>query len=262
MKIKIYIIMLASLMLVGCEQSDNVNNSVNDIDNEIIQFSTDENTIKISEIPEDIREDENSKNYNDYTVQDTTFGEMKINGTDSSIEYEIDGADIIYKGIRYKGLYEAATNIEIPCDASTFINFMIKCTSIDEDVVITYINENKQTDIEESINYEDTTISFLDDLSYMPEYIEIKDKYGKDVTCCVEVLNTSGKLMAALYSCDSYITYIGDSSPIEVDMSKYCNNSETDVDKTIENESTEIIDDNTEELEDDNMEDTNGENDQ
>ena len=53
-------------------------------------------------------------------------GEVQLDNNDNSVDYQVEGEDIIYNGVRYKGLYTAINSVTYPYDTNTFINFITK----------------------------------------------------------------------------------------------------------------------------------------
>lgn len=232
-KIAITLILSSVIILSGCSNSDN-KAEYNTIDTKTT-FEADNNTIKITE---HINKDSDDTDDNKISTieQESSFGEIIINGSSNELLYQIDGNDIIANGIRYSGLYDAATNIDIPCDYNTFITFIIKYTNINDDVIIMYTKDDTY-DTESGLDVEDTSTKVADSLEGLSGYTEIRDKYNTDVTCSVTIFNNKGNVIGALCTCSKYIMYMGDTDAVYIDMSEYST-------ETVENISNNIGDEN------------------
>lgn len=236
-KITITLILSLVIILSGCGKSDNMT-EYNNIDTKTT-FEADANTIKIKE---NINKENDNTNYNKVNTveQESSFGEIVLNGSSNELAYQIDGNDIIANGIRYSGLYDTATNIDIPCDYNTFITFIIKYININDDVIIMYTKDDTCIDNESGLDIEDTSTKVADDLEGLSGYREIRDKYNADVTCSVTIFNNKGNVIGALCTCSKYIMYMGGTEAIYIDMSEYSTETDENISDNIGDENTDI----------------------
>lgn len=147
-------------------------------------------------------------------------GEIQLENTDGSVDYIVEGEDIVYNGVRFKGLNTALNSVASPYDINTFINFVVKTYSTTEaNVNVTYSidSENSSDDGEGVGAYIGLHESLMADST---DYQYIYNKYGVEVDW--QILLDSGKNeeFGMLYGCNDYVMYQGVGNLV-IDMNKF-----------------------------------------
>ena len=163
------------------------------------------------------------------------ISEVTLENTDSSVNYEIVGDDIIYDGVTFHNLFPAVTAVQTPYDTNTFINFLIKCfDTVGQKDVYAFYSRDEDMLVEGDDAGAPMTTS--ESASELKGYQEIKDKYNADVTWSLSMNTPDNSNSVTLYGCGSYLTYQG-MKPLTVDMSQF-DTSEFDRADTSETEET------------------------
>lgn len=147
-------------------------------------------------------------------------GEVQLENTDNSVDYIVEGEDIVYNGVRFKGLNTALNSVASPYDINTFINFVVKTYSTTEaSVNVTYsIDSEASSDDGEGVGaYIGLHESLMSDSA---DYPYIYNKYGVEVDW--QILLDSGKNeeFGMLYGCNDYVMYQGVGNLV-IDMNEF-----------------------------------------
>ena len=239
MKFKKTVILLAALasitMMSACGNKDDtgemVEPSLNEfvVDDAVVPYVknrhiTDYNTKSTDEKSDTTKTNTNSDSNKDSNQNQNAEGygmaELEIVGEDNSQYYTVDGDDILYGDVRYKGLHKAVLKCAQPYGENTFLNFIVK-TYLPEakDITVMYYNE------EEPETVKNLSQAISDDLrNNWDGYSFMKTKYGTDVTWMMFIYETeTGDRQARIYGCKDYLVYAGSSGVLEVNMSAYKN---------------------------------------
>ena len=220
-KIWLLVMLMILVTLTACENIKLDNNSDKDIylapsfevDNMTVRQNNEWN-IK-QEIQEEIDES-TVKTEQDIKVD---VGEIQLENTDTSVDYVIDGNDILYNNIRFKGLNNAINSVTTPYDTNTFINFIVKTYSTSEpDVLVNYNIDDGGDIVEEGIGESFTLHESL--MADSVDYQIIYNKYGEKAYW--QIILDSGKTeeFGMLYGCKSYVMYQG-SGNLVIDMNEF-----------------------------------------
>lgn len=201
-------------MITGCS-----NTGLKDNDNKYTvkqEFGSDSSTMKKDNLQYQIEEEqaqedeETLENYEDDTIN---IGEIDIVNEDNSIDWEVDGDDIVYKDTRFNGLYKIHDRLQLPCDETTFINFIVKTLH----AYSTLIDVHVDTSFDENTDIENTDISIDEALSELEDYNAIKERYDNTPATwrIVFYYNENSKYM---FGSSKYIIYNGSGDLITVDM--------------------------------------------
>lgn len=253
MKSKIIVLafICIALTFVGCGKSNESDNS-----DTYVEIEKDSNTIhknNVFDIEKDYQEEKQEEKEESYNVVDPSInvGELSLQGTDSSVNWEIQGNDVVYNGVRFRDLYNCVQHLDLPCEQNTFINFIVKTLNTTTDVDCGYTNEKEFVYDEEST---DIAIDFV--LEDSDVYKKIKEKYDNTpANWTLTIFSGSSNLM--IYGCDRYLVYDGAEDLVTVDMSEYSldnvdTNGNTDISENSITEST----DNTEDSDENSIDDT------
>ena len=216
-------ISLLTALLCGCSNQKEVDSS--NI-NSIVSFTKDSSTIKNDDVWI-VKNTQQSISNNDEDVDVidplTIVGELKIENTDNTVSYYIDGGSIIYNNITFLNLKDCIDKLELPCDKNTFINFIIKTFTTESGTVSTYYYNDKEVDIDiESLGEASTSIPLDDSLSDSEEYLRVKGEHNNvPVNWCLTLIDTVNNIEGTIYGCDKYLMYSGSSKLHTVDMSEY-----------------------------------------
>ena len=143
------------------------------------------------------------------------MGELILTGNDKTEYYIIDGNDIIYDGVRFKGLNEALDKCKAPYEKQNMVNFIVKTFNPPHYVIdCTYENDELDTDDMNSVSV---------DASLEAEYngyASIVNKYGgKRATWRINMYDDSNmRLRASLVGNDKFIIFRGDKNVANIDM--------------------------------------------
>lgn len=162
----------------------------------------------------DSKDDTDTKGYG--------MAELEITGEDNTQYYKIDGDDIIYGDVRYRGLYKAIKSCKQPYGENTFLNFIVKTYNPEaDDITVMYYNEDEPETVK------NLSQGIADDLrNNWDGYTFLKTKYNTDVKWMLFIYETeSGGRQARIYGCKEYLVYAGSSGVLEVNMSAYKNNA-------------------------------------
>jgi hypothetical protein len=233
--------LLISICLIGCGSTRTVDTD----DYTPQQFSVDGSTARsqtIWQIENEEAEAEEEET-EDYVVVDPSLnvGELVLTGEDTTQKWEIDGNNIVYNGITFNNLYYCIQHVDLPCDETNFINFIVKTFTSKSDVNAYYINDLEETD------EDDTSIGIDYILEDSSEYINIRASHNNEpATWSISL--SSDNINGTIYGCSSYLLYNGSDGTQEVDMSKYNYSFDTD-DTTNTVEETSVEESNTTETE-------------
>ena len=93
-------------------------------------FELAENDVKLYDYIEynknNWNDNENSGGGTNNKVPQYDSSEITIENSDESVDFIIDGSNILYKGKIFNGLYDVVQQLELPCSQTTFINFIVK----------------------------------------------------------------------------------------------------------------------------------------
>lgn len=201
-------------MITGCS-----NTGLKDNDNKYTvkqEFGSDSNTMKKDNLQYQIEEEqaqedeETLENYEDDTIN---IGEIDIVNEDTSIDWEVDGDDIVYKDTRFNGLYKIHDRLQLPCDETTFINFIVKTLHGYGSLIDVHV----ETSFDENTDTEDTDISIDEALSELEDYNAIKESYDNTPATWRIVFNYDGN-SKFMFGSSKYIIYNGSGDLITVDM--------------------------------------------
>lgn len=240
-KLLAVMIVLCTALSTGCNNSGSSNTSTTASVN---RFEVDITTHRINNYEEEYESTTSGSNGGTSDIHSgNTLGEIEITGEDKSEEYKIDGENIIYNEVTYKGLYSAISNIEFPNDEQTFINFLVKTFNPTSDIVnVIYVTDYDRT--EDAFS---TSLSQQLEMEWK-EYSDVKSKYGSDVMWMLRLYEPSDERVAMLYGNKDYILYQGKSGALEINMNNY--NIPLDKYDDILEENTENAGDNTSDTED------------
>jgi hypothetical protein len=233
--------LLISICLIGCGSTRTVDTD----DYTPQQFSVDGSTARsqtIWQIENEEAEAEEEET-EDYVVVDPSLnvGELVLTGEDTTQKWEIDGNNIVYNGITFNNLYYCIQHVDLPCDETNFINFIVKTFTSTSDVNTGYLN-----DLED--HGEDSTYIDLEpQLQESSEYLRIKEEHNNIPITWNISLHGDG-INGNIYGCSSYLLYNGSDGTQEVDMSKYNYSFDTD-DTTNTTEETSVEESNITETE-------------
>lgn len=203
-------------MITGCS-----NTGLKDNDNKYTvkqEFGSDSSTMKKDNLQYQIEEEqaqedeETLENYEDDTIN---IGEIDIVNEDNSIDWEVDGDDIVYKDTRFSGLYKIHDRLQLPCDETTFINFIVKTLHSYDSLIDVHV----ETSFDENTDTEDTDISIDEALSELEDYNAIKESYDNTPATWRIVFNYDGN-SKFMFGSSKYIIYNGSGDLITVDMDK------------------------------------------
>lgn len=201
-------------MITGCS-----NTGLKDNDNKYTvkqEFGSDSSTMKKDNLQYQIEEEqaqedeETLENYEDDTIN---IGEIDIVNEDTSIDWEVDGDDIVYKDTRFNGLYKIHDRLQLPCDETTFINFIVKTLHGYGSLIDVHV----ETSFDENTDTEDTDISIDEALSELEDYNAIKESYDNTPATWRIVFNYDGN-SKFMFGSSKYIIYNGSGDLITVDM--------------------------------------------
>lgn len=231
-----------TLLLSGCQSNNSVNNSNTDM---VIapSFEIDNNTVK----KENVWEQRTNTIEKDVRDPEVVVGELKIENSDNSVTWElVNDSDIVYNNITFKDLYSNIKHLDLPCDETTFINFIIKTYITKENTIFTsYVNDNEYV-YNPEVDGEDNVYITLDEgLQENDTYINLVNKYSNKVNWSLTVYNEEYTSVGVIYGCSDYILYNGGTDTKEIDMSKYSSSYVNSTDEEVI-ENTDTIEDNTE----------------
>lgn len=248
-------IMLATFSMIGC--SSKSNESIQETDNHVITLnyiehnfiSPGNNTVKFSE-----------KYKHQFDNEENTL--VKVNEiilTGNKKVYEKEEDIVKYSNKKYKGLYEAVSELSKPCTNEALVNFIVEYFRPRHDEIrcaVSFYGTQASDNMSESINEE------LEYLNNETDYYNIKDRYNTDVKWSLRVFDVDGSgkefSRVMLYGCDSYIIGLNLDRTISKNYGQ-----ETIVEQPVENEdntvteNTEdnsIVDETVENTEDNNIE--------
>lgn len=193
------IILICVIVLTGC------NKEVKQVDKEKMFIVPDAKTIKCDTVYNTSIDSESTE----YTEEETTrqvSNEIEVaeNGN-IEITWEEQDNVIIYNGIKFYNLKENASLLEKPCSDNALIKLIVEGYKTDESEVYTYVSELKEFNID------------IDKLSSTKEYIELRNKYGADVTNYIQIYERGLSNEVCVYANDKYMVEYGLISKISVD---------------------------------------------
>lgn len=204
-------------------------------------FELDENTVSLvnqgnflsdAEIEEANRQSQYQQSTGDNTShEEPSGGELVLENEDTTVNYEIDGENIVYNNKKFNNLYTVVNSVELPYDTNTFINFIVKTVEPSREEVACSIDTNLEPEEE----YEIPILNILEEQSI---YQKLKGQYNEEVQWCITI-NDYGNAIT-IYGCSSYAFLLDTYNDVVIDMSEYDSSTGTN------DETTENIEENTE----------------
>lgn len=225
MKQKIIIAIIIASSLAGCGSRNTIDTSGQEKD--IIKtFEKDENTKSIvnyaiwnKNIQEKIQENTNEID-NMSIGQLENMGELRIEGNDDSVSYEVIGdTDITYNNIIYKNLYTNINNIDSKYDKNTLINFIIKNYNATSNVIYTTLNKESKLELSDEAEIEE--ISLDEQLSENIKYKTLKEDYDEPVNWVITLMEADTNKDVMMFGCYSYIILANINGDVIIDMSEF-----------------------------------------
>lgn len=171
--------------------------------------------------------DNEDNSYAQYEKEEGSYGgvpeyvasEITLENRDTSVNYEISGKDIIYRGVTYDELYSVVNSVSQPYELNTFINFIIKTyDNKGEDLVFAeLISSEGNSGAEEDLG---ASLTISEMLIGDKGYSELVEKYNEEASWAITLFTYGGENMWILYGCSSYILYEG-KDELNVDMSEF-----------------------------------------
>lgn len=217
------VVLLIVLSTTGCSSVNN-----RDIQSDVnIPFEIDELTQRKSESHKEIWNDNIEQNItnssSDNNEQLTNMGELKLNGNDTSISYEISDNNIIYNGITYYNLYSNINQLNSKYDKNTLINFIIKNYNATSSEIYTNLIVEEQREIDPNAEIEE--ITFDEQLGDNLKYIELKEQYNENVSWALSLMESDTNKSVMMYGCNSYILLANIGSDVVLDMNELDSNN-------------------------------------
>lgn len=214
-------LLLTMLSLTACNNIDIGGSNNNEYRPQL--FEVDELTVRQNNewnVKQEIAEENNETTVNTEEDIKVDVGEVQLENTDTSIDYTIEGGDIVYNGIRFVELSTAVNSVSSPYDTNTFINFIIKTYSTAESTVNVSYNIDSNTTSDSNADtgaYVGLHESLMADSS---DYQHIYNKYGVEADW--QLLLDSGKPeeLGILYGCSTYVMYQGVGNLV-IDMNEF-----------------------------------------
>lgn len=230
MKKKILSIVITSAVLTLASCGNTNNNTDNTFAYNPQTFETDNQTIHKNneqEILDNIAQQEQEKEQQqqdeeniDYGTPEYNTSEITIENEDTSVNYEIVGNDIIYRGITFTDLYTVVTSIEQPYDLNTFINFLVKTYNTHGETVVYSKLTLDDIETEDDLDI-GAAMTISEQLYDMEGYAKIVEKYnGEEATWSISLYTYGGNNQHNIHGCKSYVLYNGEND-IAVDMSEF-----------------------------------------
>lgn len=190
-------------------------------------YQEDEQEVQSTEDKDDVQDVQDVKEAEDIAVSEILLYE------DDSINFTVDGDNIVYNNITFYNLYSHVNSIELPCDINTFINFIIKTYPSDSDAIVYLSKESDEEQVEEEdvgsyLTLHDTMLGYNG-------YQTLYEKYNKPINWYLAVVSKNDSKTLDIYGCDKYLMYIGNNT-LNIDTSELGDSTYSETDDNIEAE--------------------------
>jgi hypothetical protein len=206
-KIRAILLIMVCLIQCGCGNIEE-NNKINEI--VIRQFEIDSNTVSIHSGSRADNNDSGDNDWDDNDGDDDTDTEdnnetdnkdkidntsiITFEGESSELLGEISGDDVIYNGIKYMNLYFNLSLVELPCDMTSMINFILMNFKADNYIIANLV---KNTGNEDEVQICELVTDSI-------KYDEAVKKYGCDVEWLLSLINSKGECIQ-IFGCNKYL---------------------------------------------------------
>lgn len=236
---RVILILGMCLLVTGCGQATD---EIKQVEYKAPIFELDDKSIKDADENKYIKSDNNIQKDNEANYVNYRASEIILVGSDKSVNYSVDGTDIVYKGVRFKNLYRLVTEIEQPYEVDTFINFLIKTFNAHGNTEVN-VELYKDNNDEYQVSVDGgAPLTLHDSLSDYDGYTQISNKYNDKAVWNLSIYIGNREHLASLYGCKSFMLYNG-TATLEIDMSKFyrikediSNETETTEETTVESE--------------------------
>lgn len=164
----------------------------------------------------------NNTNKNEMIMYDDFGGasELVLINNDTSKDYEIiNNNDIIYNGKQFNNLYSSIMNIDMPYDKNTFINFIIKTYTVDDNTIYSYSVYSNEIEQNENADSFETTMH--EQLSYSQSYLNLCEKYNTEAQWELSIYTLGANNMISFYGCKDFVVLKGTYEKLCIDVETY-----------------------------------------